>query len=335
MSTFQDRMKDLYGVDSTRIVLLLLENMIWPILLVTFVGFSALAPRIFTSSANVQFILFSSAALGTLALAESLCLLSGNFDLSISAIAGFSGLATALIITEHLPWLPGEAGIVIILLIGGFIGLLNGISVGIIGVNPFLQTLAFLIIFQQLMPVISTFGIQNLPETYTFLGGGKVGQVPAAVLVVLLLYAAAWFVLNYTPTGVAVYAVGGDETASREAGIDTTRVIVGVYVVSGVLSGLAGLLLTGSLGAATTSLASGQLFPAFAAAVIGGISLFGGRGNILGALGGVLLLGTIQTGLVMIDIDPKVVQVVNGVILLGAVLLYTAEARIRQLFLAS
>jgi ribose/xylose/arabinose/galactoside ABC-type transport system permease subunit len=167
-----------------------------------------------------------------------------------------------------------------------------------------------------------------------YLGSSSVGPTHLAVIVVVGLYVLAWFVLRYSSTGMAIYAVGGDELASTEAGINTTLITVLVFVVSGMLSGLSGLLLIGYLGAATTSLAIGSLFPAFAAAVIGGISLYGGRGNILGALGGVLLLGTIQSGLAMLSVDPKVVKVINGLILLFAVLLYTGEAKLRERLLA-
>jgi ribose/xylose/arabinose/galactoside ABC-type transport system permease subunit len=151
-----------------------------------------------------------------------------------------------------------------------------------------------------------------------------------AVVILLALFAAAAFLLKYRPFGLSVYAVGGNERASQEAGINTARVVLLVYVVSGALAGVGGLLYTGFLGAATPSLGDGSLFPAFAAAVIGGISIFGGRGNILGALGGVLLLGTIQAGLVMLDIQPTVIRMTNGVILLAAILLYTGIERYRK-----
>jgi ribose/xylose/arabinose/galactoside ABC-type transport system permease subunit len=312
-----------------------LENIIWPILILSFVVFSFLVPEIFASLDNVQFILYASAPLGVLVLAESICLLSGNFDLSVAATAGFSAMFAALVLTQWFPGTPALIGILVVLTVGGVIGLLNGISIGLLGVNPFLQTLTFFIIFGEGTSVLSSLSISSLPERYLYLGDGTLLGVRVAVLVLLVLFVAAWVLSKYSRIGLAVYAVGGDQNAANEAGINTAGVIVLVYVVSGVLSGLAGLLYTGFVGTASPTLADGALFPAFAAAVIGGISLFGGRGNILGALGGVLLLSTIQSGLTLVQVDATLVRVINGVILLIAVLLYTGEERLRTRILSS
>ncbi|QPV62826.1 ABC transporter permease [Halosimplex litoreum] len=313
------------------LVLLFLDNLVWPILIATFVAFAFLLPESFFTSGNIRFLLLSSAALGMLALGESICLLSGHFDLSVGSIAGFSAMITGLFMTQWFPGAPGIVGIAVILLVGGTIGLLNGVSVAYLGVNPFLQTLAFFIIFRGATIAASTYPITELPESYLFVGGGDiVSGVPFAVLILFAAFALVGFVLKYQPFGLSIYAVGGNEQASREAGINTKRVILSVYVLSGIFSGLAGLLFTGFLGAATPSLGENQMFPAFAAAIIGGISIFGGRGNILGALGGVLLLGTIEAGLVMLQVQPTLIRMTNGVILLVAILLYTGIEKYRK-----
>ncbi|ELZ27546.1 sugar ABC transporter integral membrane subunit [Halosimplex carlsbadense 2-9-1] len=317
--------------DNDDLVLLFLDNLVWPILIATFVAFAFLLPESFFTSGNIRFLLLSSAALGMLALGESICLLSGHFDLSVGSIAGFSAMITGLFMTQWFPGAPGIVGIAVILLVGGTIGLMNGISVAYLGVNPFLQTLAFFIIFRGATIAASTYPITELPESYLFVGGGDlVPGVPFAVLILFAAFALIGFVLKYQPFGLSIYAVGGNEQASREAGINTKRVILSVYVLSGIFSGLAGLLFTGFLGAATPSLGENQMFPAFAAAIIGGISIFGGRGNILGALGGVLLLGTIEAGLVMLQVQPTLIRMTNGLILLGAILLYTGIEKYRK-----
>jgi ribose/xylose/arabinose/galactoside ABC-type transport system permease subunit len=334
MSTVS-RIADRFGVGQTQLALKLLENAIWPILVLTFVAFSLLVPQIFSSWSNIQFILFTSAPLGVLVLAEGLCLINGNFDLSIASIAGFSAMFSALFLTE---WVPGTSPFLVILLciaVGGVIGLMNGFMIGYVGVNPFLQTLVFLIVFREAIPILSTLSISNLPDSYTYIGGGDIAGIPFAIFVLLGCFLLIWLLLKYTGWGMAVYAVGGDEQSAEEAGIDSSRIILSVFTISGMLSGLAGLLYTGYLGAVTVSLADGQVFSAFAAAVIGGISIFGGRGNILGALGGVLLLSTIQAGLVMMQIPAQWVKVINGIILGIAVLMYTARAGLRERVLAS
>lgn len=336
MSSLTENVTDRFGDDRTEVVVTLLENMVWPILVLTFLAFGLFIPmELFYSIDNIQFIIYSSAGLGILALAEALCLLSGNFDLSVSAVAGFTAMFSGLFLNQWFPGMPGIAGILVALTLGALIGLLNGLSVGIIGVNPFLQTLTFFIIFGEGTVILSQLSISGLPESYLYLGRGTLFGFEVGVLLLLALFVLSGFVLRYTPLGLALYSVGGDEQAAKEAGYDTTRIVVLVYVVSGLLSAAAGLVYAGYIGTVTPTLANGQLFPAFAAAVVGGISLFGGRGQILGALAGVLLLSTIQSGLVLMNVPASYVATVNGVILLAAVLLYTAEARIRQRLLSA
>lgn len=311
--------------------LFVLDNLVWIILVAAFLLFSALLPESFLTLSNIRFLLLSSAAIGMLALAESVCLLSGHFDLSVGSIAGFSAMVTGIFMAKLVPGAPGFVGVAVILLVGGSIGLLNGISVAYFDVNPFLQTLAFLIIFRGATIAASTYPITDVPDSYMYLGGGElVPGLPVAIVVLVVLFGFVAFVLKHHSFGLSIYAVGGNEQASRESGIDTKRIVLAVYVISGVLSGLGGLLYTGFLGAATPSLGEGQMFPAFAAAVIGGISIFGGRGNIIGALGGVLLLGTIQAGLVMLQIQATLIRMTNGIILLAAIFLYTGIEKYRK-----
>lgn len=343
MSTLSDlgrRVSRLQG-DRTRLLLFALDNLIWPIVFVAFVCFSLLLPEIFSQYQNIEFLLFTSAGLGAIALAESICLISGNFDLSVGSVAGFSAMFAALFLGRWFPEAPGIVGIPVLLAVGGTIGLLNGFFIAKYDVNPFLQTLAALIIFEGGILVLSTRSVYGLPESYLWLGGGDTSlggllpqPVPVAIFFILALFVAVWFVLVKTRFGRAVYAVGGDEQSAAEAGINTDRVVILVFVISGVLSATGGLLLTGFNGGATPTLGTSQLFPAFTAAVIGGISLFGGRGNVFNALGGVLLLGTISAGLVMLNIDPQVIQTINGVVLFAAILLYTFVQRLRERLLS-
>jgi len=312
------------------LILLFLDNLVWPILVITFIAFGLLLPESFFSTGNIRFLLLSSAALGMLALGESICLLSGHFDLSVGSIAGFSAMLSGLFMSQWFPGAPAIVGIAFILLVGGSIGLMNGFS-AYLGVNPFLQTLAFFIIFRGATIAASTYPITNFPDRYLWVGGGDiVAGVPVAIVILFAAFALIGFVLKYQPFGLSIYAVGGNEQASRESGINTKRVVLVVYILSGIFSGLAGLLFTGFLGAATPSLGQNQMFPAFAAAIIGGISIFGGRGNIIGALGGVLLLGIIEAGLVMLQVQPTLIRMTNGIILLIAILLYTGIEKYRK-----
>jgi ribose/xylose/arabinose/galactoside ABC-type transport system permease subunit len=333
MSTQKIRaVRDRLGFEGS--VIFLLDNLIWPILAVVFIGFWILLPEFFATSRNIQYLLYSGAGLACITLAEGLCLLSGNFDLSVGSIAGFSAMFGAVFAAQWFPGTPALVAIAVMLVMGGSIGALNGFSVAYLGVNPFLQTLSFLIIFEGLIITLSTRSITSLPEMYFYVGNGTLFGIPFAIILTIGLYLVVWTWLKYSNFGNAIYAVGGNRDSAEKAGINTKRVILVTFILSGVFSALGGLIFTGFLGAATPNLTSGQLFPAFAAAVVGGISLFGGRGNILNAYGGVLLLGMVEAGLVMLGIGVTLINAIQGSILLAAILLYTFVERYRESLIA-
>lgn len=317
-----------------RLVPLLLEHMIWPILLVTLIVGGLLVPELFRNLRSFELVLYSSVPLGLLVLAESICLLSGHFDLSIGAIAGFSAVFTGMLVggCTNCWAVVGDPylAIGIILLVGGFIGFLNGVMIAKFDVNPFLQTLAFLIVFSGAKTALTTRPVGNLPSEYLFLGRSSTYSI-GLLVAVFLLFA---FVMRYTSFGQSVYAVGSSETSARAVGVNTDHVIIMVYVISGILAGLAGLMLTGYTTIVPPDIAENMVFPAFAAAVIGGVSLFGGRGRISGALGGVLLLGVVQSALQLSGIEAAQIEMVEGIVLLVAILLYNFKEDIRSRILA-
>ena len=307
-------------------LLVLVENIIWPILLAMTVLIAVILPQLFRGFSTIELIFFLAVPLGLLALAEGICLLSGNFDLSVGAIAGFSAMFTGMAFTEWNLISSPEAGILLILLVGAVIGLVNGFMIAIVGVNPFLQTLAFFIILHGAKTALNPMTVSGLPEGYTYLGNNSW----TAVTILFAMYLIAGLTLRYTDFGQAVYAVGSDQKSARSVGINTNRVIIMVFTISGILSSMAGLMLTGYLTVVPPDLARGSVFPAFAAAVIGGISLFGGRGKIIGVLGGVLLLGIIQAALNVSGVAAPKVEMVNGIVLLLAIVLYTGQTRLRN-----
>ncbi|WP_049983419.1 ABC transporter permease [Halorubrum sp. BV1] len=332
MATEQGFFERTFG-DRDDALLTLLDNMIWPILGIVLIGVLAFVPQTFRSA---QLILWGAVPIGLLVLAESLCLLSGHFDLSIGSIAGFSAMFTGMILgtcpscwaLTTSPWI----GFAIILLVGSLIGLVNGVMIAKVGLNPFLQTLAFLIIFEGAKTAMQTQPVTGLPSLYT-----QVGSTPwFAIGVMLVAFLIAGLVLRYTSFGQAVYALGSSEHSAREVGIDTERLIIIIYTISGILSALAGLMLTGFVGVVPPLIGEGLVFQAFAGAVIGGISLFGGRGKITGALGGVILIQVIQSAL---NNSPVIgatqIQMINGIVLLTAILLYSTQSKLRARILAS
>jgi len=332
MATEQGFFERTFG-DRDDVLLTLLDNMIWPILGIVLIGVLVLVPQTFRST---QLILWGAVPIGLLVLAESLCLLSGHFDLSIGSIAGFSAMFTGMILgtcpscwgVTTSPWI----GFAIILLVGSLIGLVNGVMIAKVGLNPFLQTLAFLIIFEGAKTAMQTQPVTGLPSLYT-----RVGSTPSfAIGIMLVAFLIAGIVLQYTSFGQAVYALGSSEHSAREVGIDTERLIILIYTISGILSAIAGLMLTGFVGVVPPLIGEGLVFQAFAGAVIGGISLFGGRGKITGALGGVILIQVIQSALNNSSaIGATQIQMINGIVLLAAILLYSTQSKIRSRILAS
>ncbi|MEF8827749.1 MAG: ABC transporter permease [Haloarcula sp.] len=332
MATDQGFIGRTFG-DRDDVMLTLLDNMIWPILAIVLLGVLAFVPQTFRSA---RLILWGAVPIGLLVLAESLCLLSGHFDLSIGSIAGFSAMFTGMILgtcpscwgLTTSPWI----GFAIILLVGSLIGLANGVMIAKVGLNPFLQTLAFLIIFEGAKTAMQTQPVTGLPLTYTRVGG----TAEFAIGLMLVAFLIAGLVLRYTSFGQAVYALGSSEHSAREVGIDTERLIILIYTISGILSAIAGLMLTGFVGVVPPLIGEGLVFQAFAGAVIGGISLFGGRGKITGALGGVILIRVIQSALNNSPvIDATQIQMINGIVLLVAILLYSTQSKIRGRILAS
>jgi ribose/xylose/arabinose/galactoside ABC-type transport system permease subunit len=319
--------------DRDEVLLTLLDNMIWPILAIVLIGVLVLVPQTFRSA---QLILWGAVPIGLLVLAESLCLLSGHFDLSIGSIAGFSAMFTGMILgtcpscwsLTTSPWL----GFAIILLVGSLIGFVNGVMIAKVGLNPFLQTLAFLIIFEGAKTAMQTQPVTGLPTLYT-----QVGSTPRfAIGVMVVAFLIAGLALRYTSFGQSVYALGSSEHSAREVGIDTERLIVLIYTISGFLSAIAGLMLTGFVGVVPPLIGEGLVFQAFAGAVIGGISLFGGRGKITGALGGVILIQVVQSALNNSSVvDATQIQMINGIVLLVAILLYSTQSKLRARILAS
>lgn len=329
--SFQNKVANQFDVLSGNTALILLENMIWPVLLVTALVVLAAVPSVFTNVLTIRLMVYAMVPLGLIVLAESICLLSGHFDLSVGSIAGFSAVFTAMAFGSWGLVSNPIVGILLIVAVGSFIGLLNGVFIAKFGVNPFLQTLAFLIIFGGGKLALTTQPVFNLPDGYLY-PGGTVG-VAVALLVASFLLVSVMF--KYTNFGRAVYAVGSDKESAREVGINVDGVIIAVYTMSGLFSAFAGLMLTGFIGGVPPDIADDMVFPAFAAAIIGGISLFGGRGKLMGAFGGVLLLSLIQTSLNVAGTDPTIIGVVEGFVLLVAILLYTTKARLRQRILSA
>jgi simple sugar transport system permease protein len=288
----------------------------------------------FLTSANITNLLETSAVLGVVVIAEALILLVGRFDLSLESIVGLAPMVVVWMLSATSvgglgiglnPFL----AIVLALLVGGVVGAVNGALVVKLQLNAFIVTLAMLILLRGVVLGIShgqTFF--NLPSEFLYLGTANWIGVPASVLIVAGLFASAAGFLRYHRIGRSIYAIGGNAAAARAAGIRVDRIIMGVYAVGGVLAAFGGLLLTARISAVTAGQGQNLIFTVFAAAVIGGISLDGGRGRMIGALSGVLLLGIIQNILTLSQVQSFWIDACfGGIILISLVISRVAGGR--------
>ncbi len=312
----------------------LLDNLIWILLLAVVIFFSIFAEG-FLNTGSFLNILVHAAVLGLLVVGESFTLITGNFDLSIESTLGFCAMLSAWLV---LPMGPPENGsglmmhpflaVAIILILGPLIGWINGTLITRGKMNNFVVTLSMLIALRGLMLLVPQGNtIYRTPPLYNILGATKVGPIPLPVIVVLLAFAAAHIVLKYTPFGRDLYAVGGNRDAALASGVNPNRRVLQVYVIAGFLAAFAGWMLAGRLRSVIPNLGQGMVFEVMAAAVIGGVSLQGGRGTMLGAFGGVLLLSTIGTGLNLMDVSEFWISTVRGVIILIAMLIEAQKVR--------
>lgn len=292
--------------------------------LVALIVIGALTNEAFLLPANWITILQQSSVLALLVLAESLVLIGGKFDLSLESTVGLAPMIGAWLVSEASIGGSGLmvnpfVAIAVTLAVGVAIGLINGLLIVRLGLNAFIVTLSMLILLRGItLGWTSGKTLYDLPVAFTYLGSAVWFGIPSSVWIAGALFALGWVFMRYHRYGRAIYAIGGNAEAARAAGIRVERVTSVVYVAASALAALAGLLLSGRLGAVTAQQGSNLIFTTFAAAVIGGISLNGGKGSLLGALAGVLLLGIVTNILTLSQIASFWIDATFGAIILVA-----------------
>ncbi len=281
----------------------------------------------FASLNNFLNILVAVSTIGIIAVAMTMVIVSGGIDLSVGSVVALSGVAVAQLSHHYAIWLCVGAA----LLVGAIVGLFNGVAVTRIGINPLIATLGTLSIARGLSFVFSgglTQSIDN--EGFGFLGRGFVFGVPFQVIVMVILFIMVAFVMRATVFGRSIYAIGGNAHASRLAGLPVQNMQVAVYLLSGLSAALGGVFLASQLSAGAPAAAAGIELSVIAAVILGGTSLSGGKGTISGTLLGVLILGTLNNGLTLLNVSSYYQEVARGVVLLLAVGLDQARLRWSQ-----
>ncbi|MGM1064830.1 ABC transporter permease [Saccharothrix sp. Mg75] len=286
-----------------------------------------LVSPVFLRADNLVNILQTMSEIAVLVLAQALVLIVKKMDLSLESTVGLApGVAAWLTVPvgagHGLGLVPGGWSVPITLAVGVLVGVVNALFVIRFGLNGFIVTLGMLIVLRGVLTGIS--GGQTffrLPGSMLYLGTAQWLGVPASVWVCLVLFALGVVVLGFTGFGRSLYAIGGNVDAARAAGIRTDRVLWVVLVTAGLLAALSGLLLSGRLASVASGQGNGYIFTVFAAAVIGGVSLNGGKGTVFGAFTGVLLLFVIQNVLTLGGVPAQWTGALNGAIILVALAL--------------
>ncbi|WIY83356.1 ABC transporter permease [Propionimicrobium sp. PCR01-08-3] len=295
-----------------------MNQAVW-ILLVASIVIMGLFRSSFYSFGILSNVLVQATVMGLLAIAISMIIVLGDINLATVGTAGFSALLGVLAMKAGVPVI---VSILIILLVGSAIGLVNGIIVTKLRANALITTLAMNMVLQGgLLAITGGTTISQLPDSYKFISQGKIGPFPALPVVLIIAFVIFHIIWTRTRFGRALFAVGGNFRGAYIAGINVDRTKILAYVVSGLLSGIAGWLLSGYMGAVTSSFGTTYEMQVIAAAVIGGVSLTGGKGSMLGVLAGTLLLTVIQVGLAILGIESTLITFAGGLMIFVAVLI--------------
>ena len=281
----------------------------------------------FLTEQNISNVLRQTSINGILAIGMTYVILTGGIDLSVGSVLAFSSMVAASLVSGEQP-----QGVFVAIMAGlgtgAALGMVNGLLVSRFGVPPVVATLGMLSVARGLTFIYPDgTPLPNLSPAFRTIGQGFVGPVPVPVFIFAGVALLFWWVLKYTTFGRYIYAVGGNERSARTSGVNTRGVLFGAYIIAGSLAGLAGLILTARTTSALPQAGVSYELDAIAAVVIGGTSLSGGTGSVLGTVIGALIIGVINNGLDLLGVSSYYQQVIKGVIIITAVLLDVSRRR--------
>lgn len=296
------------------------KSLVGLLVLITIV--TILSPS-FLSTKNIFNILRQTSVNGIIAAGMTFVILTGGIDLSVGSILAISGAVCASLLAS------GQNIIIAVLaalIIGAMVGFLNGFIITKGKLQPFIATLATMTILRGLTLLYTdgkpiTLGSGDLAIKFGQIGGGKIFGTPTPALIMILVFAICAFVLKNTQMGRYTYALGSNEEATKLSGLNTDKIKIAVYTISGILASVAGIIITSRLFSAQPTAGDGYELDAIAAVVLGGTSLTGGRGKITGTIIGALIIGVLSNALNILDVSSYYQMMVKGAVILVAVLL--------------
>ncbi|WP_260261098.1 ribose ABC transporter permease [Vibrio intestinalis] len=290
-------------------------------LLFLIVVVSFLNPNFFTVD-NILNILRQTSVNAIIAVGMTLVILTAGIDLSVGSVLALCGAFAATMIGLEIPVM---IAVPTALVAGAALGAISGIIIAKGKVQAFIATLVTMTLLRGVTMVytdgrpIST-GFTDTADAFAWFGTGYALGIPVPVWLMVIVFAAAWYLLNHTRFGRYVYALGGNESATRLSGINVDRVKIGVYAICGLLAALAGIIITSRLSSAQPTAGMGYELDAIAAVVLGGTSLMGGKGRIMGTLIGALIIGFLNNALNLLDVSSYYQMIAKAVVILLAVL---------------
>lgn len=287
------------------------------VVLVLGVVLTFLSPYFFTPS-NILAIFLQMSTIAIIAVGQTMVIVTAGIDLSVSTVVALAGVvSTTLIVHDHFGVL---AGIVAGMVVGAITGLANGLLITRLHLPPFIATLGMLSVCEGIALLIPKGqAVYGVPYSFHFLGGGYLGPIPFAAIVMVIVAIIGYIILAHSMLGRAAYAIGGNAETARLSGINVSRTLIYVYMMSGLLAGLAGVMEASRVVSGQPEAGTNYNLNSIAAAVIGGASLFGGEGTVLGALIGALLMEIISNGGDLLNISTFWQDVVIGVVIVLAV----------------
>lgn len=287
--------------------------------LLALIAFFAIAVPEFRTWSNAFLILLQVSVIGIIAVGMTFTIITAGIDLSVGSLLAVAGIMSGLFAQQEPTVFTVTMAFLAPIAVGLLGGALNGAIIAGAGVNPLIVTLGTLTAFRGFVVWYRVNPIYDLQPYYRVIGQGTVAGLPVPVIVLALVAIVAWVTLSFTRFGRYIYAVGGNREAARAAGINVGLVTFAVYVISGLCVGIAALVYTSRIMAAQAISGQGFELQAIAAAVVGGASLFGGRGKISNTIVGALIMGILFNGFVMLDVPQPIQQMAVGVIIIAAV----------------
>ena len=288
------------------------------IFIVLLIGFALLTKGVSLRMSNLRSLLISTAATGLMSIGMTLVIIDNGIDLSVGGVAALSSAIGAICMTRtSLPWI---VCVLIMLLIGLAVGVANGVSIAVLKMPAFICTMAMLKITTGLAQfILGGTTIYGLHEVHSVFGQKSFVGVPVCVWMLVVFMLIAFAVLRYSSFGRELYAMGGNPKAAWTAGINVRRNRIMIYMASGFMAAVAGLVITSKIMCAQVSIGEGMELDAIASSVIGGVSMAGGEGGVLGAVLGSIVINMINNGLNLMRVSPYIQTAIKGFVIFAAV----------------